>query len=133
MRVQKQAQRGKGKPSYFFDGIRRVNWGFLCLFELNSVNSCVEFGDSMDTKGRLVAGSHNRNEFVLINADEVGRVSFFKSPNFPYGFLSFFCLDSDLNFSFLDEKLHLFLINFCRWLTCISNVANNYKKIAIVA
>lgn len=29
----------------------------------------------MDTRGRLVAGSHNRNEFVLINADEIGRVS----------------------------------------------------------
>lgn len=29
----------------------------------------------MDTKGRLIAGSHNRNEFVLINADEVARVS----------------------------------------------------------
>ena len=29
---------------------------------------------SMDTKGRLVAGSHNRNEFVLINADETARV-----------------------------------------------------------
>ncbi|KAI3697090.1 hypothetical protein L6452_29835 [Arctium lappa] len=28
----------------------------------------------MYTKGRLVAGSHNRNEFVLINADEVERV-----------------------------------------------------------
>nr|DAD22519.1 TPA_asm: hypothetical protein HUJ06_023982 [Nelumbo nucifera] len=28
----------------------------------------------MDTGGRLVAGSHNRNEFVLINADEIGRV-----------------------------------------------------------
>ncbi|KAL0365979.1 UNVERIFIED_CONTAM: Cellulose synthase A catalytic subunit [UDP-forming] [Sesamum radiatum] len=27
------------------------------------------------TKGRLVAGSHNRNEFVLINADEIGRVT----------------------------------------------------------
>ncbi|KAG8382489.1 hypothetical protein BUALT_Bualt05G0082600 [Buddleja alternifolia] len=27
----------------------------------------------MDTKGRLVAGSHNRIEFVLINADEIGR------------------------------------------------------------
>ncbi|XP_073142642.1 cellulose synthase A catalytic subunit 6 [UDP-forming]-like [Henckelia pumila] len=25
--------------------------------------------------GRLVAGSHNRNEFVLINADEIGRVT----------------------------------------------------------
>lgn len=29
----------------------------------------------MDTRGRLVAGSHNRKEFVLINADEVARVS----------------------------------------------------------
>ncbi|KAB2030764.1 hypothetical protein ES319_D05G255400v1 [Gossypium barbadense] len=29
----------------------------------------------MDTKGRLVAGSHNRNEFVLINADEVASVT----------------------------------------------------------
>ncbi|KAE8701826.1 putative cellulose synthase A catalytic subunit 9 [Hibiscus syriacus] len=29
----------------------------------------------MDTKGRLIAGSHNRNEFVLINADEVARVT----------------------------------------------------------
>ncbi|KAI3461973.1 hypothetical protein Pfo_018636 [Paulownia fortunei] len=28
----------------------------------------------MDTGGRLVAGSHNRNEFVLINADEIGRI-----------------------------------------------------------
>ena len=30
----------------------------------------------MNTGGRLVAGSHNRNEFVLINADEIGRVRF---------------------------------------------------------
>ncbi|KAK6150552.1 hypothetical protein DH2020_015484 [Rehmannia glutinosa] len=28
----------------------------------------------MNTGGRLVAGSHNRNEFVLINADEIGRI-----------------------------------------------------------
>lgn len=28
----------------------------------------------MDTRGRLVAGSHNRNEFVLINADENGKI-----------------------------------------------------------
>ncbi|KAH8514896.1 hypothetical protein H0E87_003669 [Populus deltoides] len=27
----------------------------------------------METKGRLIAGSHNRNEFVLINADEIAR------------------------------------------------------------
>ncbi|KAH9612220.1 hypothetical protein KSS87_014507 [Heliosperma pusillum] len=29
----------------------------------------------MGSKGRLVAGSHNRNEFVLINADDIGRVT----------------------------------------------------------
>ncbi|CAH9099805.1 unnamed protein product [Cuscuta epithymum] len=29
---------------------------------------------AMNTGGRLIAGSHNRNEFVLINADEVGRI-----------------------------------------------------------
>jgi len=29
----------------------------------------------MHTGGRLVAGSHNRNEFVLINADDNGRVT----------------------------------------------------------
>ncbi|KAJ0041031.1 hypothetical protein Pint_27060 [Pistacia integerrima] len=28
----------------------------------------------MDTGGRLIAGSHNRNEFVLINADENARI-----------------------------------------------------------
>jgi len=28
----------------------------------------------MNTGGRLIAGSHNRNEFVLINADESARV-----------------------------------------------------------
>ncbi|KAF7821973.1 cellulose synthase A catalytic subunit 2 [UDP-forming]-like isoform X1 [Senna tora] len=34
----------------------------------------------MDTKGRLIAGSRNRNEFVLINAEETTRVSrFFES------------------------------------------------------
>lgn len=30
----------------------------------------------MNTGGRLIAGSHNRNEFVLINADENARVRF---------------------------------------------------------
>ncbi|KAF2291123.1 hypothetical protein GH714_020256 [Hevea brasiliensis] len=29
----------------------------------------------METKGRLIAGSRNRNEFVLINADEIARVT----------------------------------------------------------
>ncbi|CAN4114160.1 unnamed protein product [Withania somnifera] len=28
----------------------------------------------MNTGGRLIAGSHNRNEFVLINADEIGKI-----------------------------------------------------------
>ncbi|GFQ02663.1 cellulose synthase a catalytic subunit 2 [UDP-forming] [Phtheirospermum japonicum] len=28
----------------------------------------------MNTGGRLVAGSHNRNEFVLINADDIGKI-----------------------------------------------------------
>ncbi|KAF7127333.1 hypothetical protein RHSIM_Rhsim11G0085600 [Rhododendron simsii] len=40
----------------------------------------------METKGRLIAGSHNRNEFVLINADEIGRVSALLS--FPHNLLS---------------------------------------------
>ncbi|KAJ8544071.1 hypothetical protein K7X08_025689 [Anisodus acutangulus] len=30
---------------------------------------------AMNTGGRLIAGSHNRNEFVLINADEIGRIN----------------------------------------------------------
>lgn len=34
----------------------------------------------MHTGGRLIAGSHNRNEFVLINAEENGRVLFFSLP-----------------------------------------------------
>ncbi|KAL8473748.1 hypothetical protein ACS0TY_029882 [Phlomoides rotata] len=29
---------------------------------------------AMNTGGRLVAGSHNRNEFILINADEIGKI-----------------------------------------------------------
>lgn len=37
----------------------------------------------MNTGGRLIAGSHNRNEFVLINADETARVRFLN-----------FCLDN---------------------------------------
>lgn len=32
---------------------------------------------AMNTGGRLIAGSHNRNEFVLINADEIGKVKIF--------------------------------------------------------
>lgn len=40
----------------------------------------------MDTKGRLIAGSHNRNEFILINADEVARVSPLKNLSFSFFF-----------------------------------------------
>ena len=36
----------------------------------------------MDTGGRLIAGSHNRNEFVLINADDIGKVRLSKTPSF---------------------------------------------------
>lgn len=42
----------------------------------------------MDTKGRLIAGSHNRNEFILINADEVARVSLLKNLSFSLFFPS---------------------------------------------
>lgn len=44
----------------------------------------------MDTRGRLVAGSHNRNEFILINADEASRVRGLPKPN-PTHFSSYFC------------------------------------------
>lgn len=50
----------------------------------------------MDTKGRLIAGSHNRNEFILINADEIARVS-----PFVHDFLI-----ASLNFS--EEKCAIF-------------------------
>lgn len=46
----------------------------------------------MDTRGRLIAGSHNRNEFVLINADEIARVKDLKKTPFPFSsFLFLFC------------------------------------------
>lgn len=45
----------------------------------------------MDTRGRLVAGSHNRNEFILINADEASRVRGLPKPN-PTHFSSCFLL-----------------------------------------
>lgn len=41
--------------------------------ESKDCSDCVP--NDMNTGGRLVAGSHNRNEFVLINADESARVS----------------------------------------------------------
>lgn len=36
----------------------------------------------MATGGRLVAGSHHRNEFVLINADDIARVRIFQVSKF---------------------------------------------------
>lgn len=51
----------------------------------------------MDTKGRLVAGSHNRNEFILINADEVGRVSLSKL--YVYVYVCIFCIVFQLDFN----------------------------------
>lgn len=41
---------------------------------------------AMNTGGRLVAGSHNRNEFILINADEIGRVSVCINPQYRFSF-----------------------------------------------
>lgn len=38
----------------------------------------------MNTGGRLIAGSHNRNEFVLINADESARVRITSSIQFSF-------------------------------------------------
>lgn len=50
--------------------------------------SLIVFG-KMNTGGRLIAGSHNRNEFVLINADESARVSFtLKTETFVFFVLS---------------------------------------------
>lgn len=46
----------------------------------------------MDTGRRLVAGSRNRNEFVVINADDFERVSAIKMSSFYPGVRSF--LDS---------------------------------------
>lgn len=46
----------------------------------------------MDTRGRLVAGSHNRNEFILINADEASRVRVFPEPSFLlFFYVCWFC------------------------------------------
>lgn len=60
----------------------------------------------MDTKGRLIAGSHNRNEFVLINADEIGRVSAVRN----LIFLLVWLPSLKLSFFFLS-----FFLGFWRW------------------
>lgn len=53
----------------------------------------------MNTGGRLIAGSHNRNEFVLINADENGRVRGSKNPHILI-----------LNFFLGFEQVHLLIL-----------------------
>ena len=66
----------------------------------------------MDTKGRLVAGSHNRNEFVLINADETARVSGLYLSDFsvPLNILNLCILEKN-SVSFLTFVLILQLIS----------------------
>lgn len=49
--------------------VKLKEWGYIC-------------GEWMMDTGRLVAGSHNRNEFILINADENARVKSFKNLSF---------------------------------------------------
>ena len=62
----------------------------------------------MDTKGRLIAGSHNRNEFVLINADEIARVSVTwissSSSSSPVSFFYYYCF-ADLNSSSMENSV----------------------------
>jgi len=73
----------------------------------------------METKGRLIAGSHNRNEFVLINADEIARVS----ATWIF-FLSFQCF-VDLNSMILENIVSRFMaLHFCILNTpiCLSRV-----------
>jgi hypothetical protein len=60
----------------------------------------------METKGRLIAGSHNRNEFVLINADEIARVS----ATWIF-FFSFQCF-VDLNSMILENTVSRFMAPF---------------------
>lgn len=59
-------------------GIWSTSWSLYCVLESRLGGEAAPAGGSpaaMATGGRLVAGSHNRNEFIVINADEVGRVS----------------------------------------------------------
>ena len=80
-----------------------VRWVFL----ISSIWGCIWvwfLRAFMDTKGRLVAGSHNRNEFVLINADEIGRVSSFKISPF---FNSIFFISTRWSTPFLDFKKNI--------------------------
>lgn len=58
----------------------------------------------MNTGGRLIAGSHNRNEFVLINADENARVRFTHCFQFAVNF--------DMGFYFSVQKSLTFLLFF---------------------
>lgn len=57
-------------------GIWSTSWSLYCVLESRLWGEAAPA--AMATGGRLVAGSHNRNEFIVINADEVGRVSAWK-------------------------------------------------------
>ncbi|GAB2269897.1 Cellulose synthase A catalytic subunit 6 [UDP-forming] [Dionaea muscipula] len=66
----------------------------------------------METKGRLVAGSHNRNEFVLINADDIGRVTSVKELS---GQTCQICEDP---IEFIEEKEIFVACNECAFPVC---------------
>lgn len=66
--------------------------------------------DSMDTGGRLIAGSHNKNEFILINADEISRVGTQKASSFWLSFSIFVLRKAWKDVSFRNALL------ICRWL-----------------
>ncbi|GAB2279054.1 Cellulose synthase A catalytic subunit 6 [UDP-forming] [Dionaea muscipula] len=66
----------------------------------------------MEIKGRLVAGSHNRNEFVLINADDIGRVTSVKELS---GQTCQICGDA---IEFLEEKEIFVACNECAFPVC---------------
>lgn len=61
---------GFGRPVGVFTILESRLWGEAALASWSPA--------AMATGGRFVAGSHNRNEFIVINADEVGRVSAWK-------------------------------------------------------
>ncbi|GAB2224350.1 hypothetical protein Droror1_Dr00005105 [Drosera rotundifolia] len=66
----------------------------------------------METKGRLVAGSHNRNEFVLINADDIGKVTSVKELS---GQTCQICGDA---IEFVEENEILVACNECAFPVC---------------
>lgn len=52
-------------------------------------HSLLAGGAAIATGGRLVAGSHNRNEFILINADDLGQVAAPAVSSLPLHLLAF--------------------------------------------